>query len=134
MYKFAITRPVSTLMFALAILFFGFLGVNRMPVALFPDIDFPIVAVITSYPGASAEIVETKVTDKIEEAIMGIDGLNKITSSSARSSSVIIVQFELEKPLNEAVNDVRDKVGTVQLDSGIKTPGVYKFDSSSTPI
>ncbi|WP_300958025.1 efflux RND transporter permease subunit, partial [uncultured Helicobacter sp.] len=134
MYKFAITRPVSTLMFALAILFFGFLGVNRMPVALFPDIDFPIVAVITSYPGASAEIVETKVTDKIEEAIMGIDGLNKITSSSARSSSVIIVQFELEKPLNEAVNDVRDKVGTVQLDSGIKTPVVYKFDSSSTPI
>lgn len=134
MYKFAITRPIATLMFALAILFFGFLGVKKMPVALFPDIDFPIVAVITSYPGASAEIVETKLTDKIEEAIMGIDGLKKITSSSARNSSVVIVQFELEKPLSEAVNDVRDKVGTVQLDSGIKNPVVYKFDSSSAPI
>lgn len=134
MYKFAITRPISTLMFAFAILFFGFLGVKKMPTALFPDIDFPIVAVITSYPGASAEIVETKLTDKIEEAIMGIDGLKKITSSSARNSSVVIVQFELEKPLDEAVNDVRDKVGTVQLDSGIKNPVVYKFDSSSAPI
>lgn len=134
MYKFAITRPVTTLMFACAILFFGFLGVKKMPTSLFPDIDFPIVAVITSYPGASAEIVETKVTDKIEEVVMGIDGLKKVTSSSARNSSVVIVQFELEKPLNEAVNDVRDKVGTVQLDSGVKNPSVYKFDSSSSPI
>lgn len=134
MYKFAITRPITTLMFAFAILFFGFLGVIKMPTSLFPDIDFPVVAVITSYPGASAEIVETKVTDKIEEVIMGIDGLKKVTSTSARNSSVVIVQFELEKPLSEAVNDVRDKVGTVQLDSGVKNPSVYKFDSSSTPI
>lgn len=134
MYKFAITRPISTLMFAFAILFFGFLGVFKMPTSLFPDIDFPVAVVITAYPGASAEIVETKVTDKIEEAIMGIDGLKKVTSSSARNSSVVIVQFELEKPLSDAVNDVRDKVGTVQLDSGVKSPAVYKFDSSSAPI
>ena len=134
MYKFAITRPISTLMFAFAILFFGFLGVFKMPTSLFPDIDFPVAVVITAYPGASAEIVETKVTDKIEEAIMGIDGLKKVTSSSARNSSVVVVQFELEKPLSDAVNDVRDKVGTVQLDSGVKSPAVYKFDSSSAPI
>lgn len=134
MYKFAITRPISTLMFAFAILFFGFLGVLKMPTSLFPDIDFPVVVVITSYPGASAEIVETKVTDKIEEAVMGIDGIKKVTSSSARNASVVVVQFELEKPLDVAVNDVRDKVGSVQLDSGIKTPSINKFDSSSAPI
>lgn len=134
MYKFAITRPITTLMFALAILFFGFLGVKKMPSALFPDIDFPVVVVITSYPGASAEIVETKVTDKIEEAVMGIDGIKKVTSSSARSASIVVVQFELEKPLDTAVNDVRDKVGSLQLDSGVKTPSINKFDSSSAPI
>lgn len=134
MYKFAITRPVTTLMFALAIIFFGFLGVKKMPTSLFPDIDFPVVVVITSYPGASAEIVETKVTDKIEEAVMGIDGLKKVTSSSVRNSSIVVVQFELEKPLDEAVNDVRDKVGSVQFVSGIKTPSIKKFDSSSAPI
>lgn len=134
MYKFAITRPITTLMFALAILFFGFLGVKKMPTSLFPDIDFPVAVVITSYPGASAEIVETKVTDKIEEAVMGIDGIKKVTSSSARNVSMVIVQFELEKPLDSAVNDVRDKVGSLQLDSGVKTPSINKFDSSSMPI
>ncbi|TLD97576.1 AcrB/AcrD/AcrF family protein [Helicobacter jaachi] len=134
MYKFAITRPVTTLMFAFAILFFGFLGVFKMPTSLFPNVDFPIVVVITSYPGASAEIVETKVTDKIEEAIMGIDGIKRVTSNSVRNTSVVIVQFELEKPLDVAVNDVRDKVGSVQLDSGVKTPSINKFDSSSSPI
>lgn len=134
MYKFAITRPITTLMFAFAILFFGFLGVKKMPTSLFPDIDFPVAVVITSYPGASAEIVETKVTDKIEEAVMGIDGIKKVTSSSARNVSMVIVQFELEKPLDSAVNDVRDKVGSLQLDSGVKTPSINKFDSSSIPI
>ncbi|WP_110581731.1 efflux RND transporter permease subunit [Helicobacter cinaedi] len=134
MYKFAITRPITTLMFAFAILFFGFLGVKKMPTSLFPDIDFPVAVVITSYPGASAEIVETKVTDKIEEAVMGIDGIKKVTSSSARNVSMVIVQFELEKPLDSAVNDVRDKVGSLQLDSGVKTPSINKFDSSSMPI
>lgn len=134
MYKFAITRPVSTLMFALGILFFGFLGVIKMPTSLFPDIDFPVVMVSTTYPGASAEIIETKVTDKIEEAVMGIDGIKKVTSTSARNMSVVVVQFELEKPLDVAVNDVRDKVGSVQLDSGVKTPTINKFDSSSAPI
>ena len=121
-------------MFAFAILFFGFLGVKKMPTSLFPDIDFPVAVVITSYPGASAEIVETKVTDKIEEAVMGIDGIKKVTSSSARNVSMVIVQFELEKPLDSAVNDVRDKVGSLQLDSGVKTPSINKFDSSSMPI
>lgn len=134
MYKIAITRPITTLMFALGILFFGFLGVKEMPTSLFPDIDFPVVAVSTTYPGASAEIIETKVTDKIEEAVMGIDGVKKVNSTSARNISVVVVQFELEKPLDEAVNDVRDKIGSVQLDSGVKTPTINKFDSSSSPI
>ena len=131
MYKFAITRPVSTLMFALAVMFFGFLAVVKLPVSLFPNIDFPIVTVITTYQGASAQTVETKVTDKIEEAVMGIDGLKKVTSSSVRNTSIVLIEFQLEKDLDVAVADVRDKIGTVRLESGIDSPSVRKVDTGS---
>lgn len=134
MYKFAITRPVSTLMFALAVMFFGFLAVLKLPVSLFPNIDFPIVTVITTYQGASAQTVETKVTDKIEEAVMGIDGLKKVTSSSVRNTSIVIIEFQLEKDLDVAVADVRDKIGTVRLESGIDSPSVRKVDTGSAPV
>lgn len=96
MYKFAITRPITTLMFALAIIFFGIMGLKKIPTALFPDIDFPIIMVSTSYPGASADVIESKVTDKIEEAVMGIDGIKKVTSNSARNISLVIIEFQLE--------------------------------------
>lgn len=78
MYKFAIGRPITTLMFALSLVFFGLLALKKMPVSLFPDIDFPVVVVTTTYPGAGPETIETKVTDKIEEAVMGIDGVDQV--------------------------------------------------------
>lgn len=134
MYKFAITRPVTTLMFALAVMFFGFLSVVKLPVSLFPNVDFPIVTVITTYQGASAETVETKVTDKIEEAVLGIDGIKKVTSTSVRNTSLVLVEFQLEKDLDVAVADVRDKIGTVRLESGVDSPQVKKIDTGSAPV
>ena len=98
MYKIAISRPILTLVFALLLIFFGLLALFRFPVALFPDIDFPIGMVMTTYPGANAEIIETKVTDKVEEALSGIDGVDKITSITAQNVSMVIVQFLLDKP------------------------------------
>lgn len=134
MYKFAITRPVSTFMFAMALILFGFYGVHKVAKALFPDIDFPVVLVKTTYKGASAETIETKVTDKIEQAVLAIDGLKYVSSNSAKNVSIIAVTFELEKPLEIAVNDVRDKVNTVILDSEVDKPTVQKLDTGSTPI
>lgn len=134
MYKFAIGRPITTLMFALSLIFFGFLALNKMPVSLFPDVDFPIVVIKTAYPGASPETIETKVTDKIEEAVMGIDGIDKVTSTSVRNMSVVVVKFKLEKPIDEAVNDIRDKVSSVQLDNGVKSPTIDKADTSGAPV
>lgn len=134
MYKFAISRPITTLMFALALIFFGFLSLKKMPVSLFPDVDFPIVRISTTYVGASPETIETKVTDKIEEAVMGIDGVDQVTSTSVRNASVVVVKFKLEKPIDEAVNDVRDKVSSIQLDSGVESPVVEKADTSGSPI
>lgn len=134
MYKFAITRPITTLMFALSLVFFGFLALKKMPISLFPDVDFPIVMIKTSYPGAGPETIETKVTDKIEEVVMGIDGIDKVTSTSVRNMSIVVAKFKLEKPIDEAVNDVRDKVSSVQFDSGIQSPTIDKADTSSAPV
>ena len=134
MYKFAINRPITTLMFALALIFFGFLSLQKMPVSLFPNVDFPIVRISTTYVGAGPETIETKVTDKIEEAVMGIDGVDKVTSTSVRNASVVVVKFKLEKPIDEAINDVRDKVSSIQFDSGVDSPTVDKADTSGTPV
>lgn len=134
MYKFAITRPVTTLMFAFAVMFFGVLAVMKMPVSLFPNVDFPIITIITTYKGASASTIETKVTDKIEEAVLGIDGIKKVTSSSVRNTSIVVVEFELEKDLDVAVADVRDKIGTLHLESGVDSPSVRKVDTGSSPV
>lgn len=134
MYKFAINRPITTLMFALALIFFGFLSLQKMPVSLFPNVDFPIVRISTTYVGAGPETIETKVTDKIEEAVMGIDGVDKVTSTSVRNASVVVVEFKLEKPIDEAINDVRDKVSSIQFDSGVDSPTVDKADTSGTPV
>lgn len=135
MYKFAISRPVTTLMFALAIIFFGILGLKRIPVALFPNVDFPIIVVSTSYPGASADVIESKVTDKIEQAVMGIDGLKQVTSNSARNISLVIVEFQLEKPIEEAMNDVINKVSSVSFDDpNIQQPSIDKVDTNGQAI
>lgn len=135
MYKIAISKPILTLVFGLMLIFFGVLALFRFPVALWPDIDFPIGVVMTTYPGANAETIETKVTDKVEEALSGIDGMDKITSITSQNVSLVIAQFILEKPKDEAMNDLRDKVGSINFDdSNIETPVVLKFDSNSSPI
>ncbi len=135
MYKTAINRPITTLMFALAIVFFGTMGFKKLSVALFPKIDLPTVVVTTTYPGASAEIIESKVTDKIEEAVMGIDGIKKVTSTSSKNVSIVVIEFELEKPNEEALNDVVNKISSVRFDdSNIKKPSINKFDTDSQAI
>ncbi len=130
MYKFAINRPITTLMMVVTLVVFGMISFRSMPVALFPNIDFPIVTVQTAYPGADPESVESKVTDKIEEALSGIDGIDKLISTSYEGISVVTVQFELTKDIEEAANDVRDKIGTLNLDADVETPSVQKVSAS----
>ncbi|BCD46301.1 Acriflavine resistance protein AcrB [Helicobacter suis] len=135
MYKIAIERPITTVMFALMIVFFGTMALKKISVALFPNVDYPIVVVKTQYPGASADIVESKVTDKIEEAVMEIDGIKKVTSNSALNVSVVTIEFVLEKPITVAVNDVINKVSSVTFnDTNIRKPTVDKVDTSGQAI
>ncbi|MEA3433141.1 MAG: efflux RND transporter permease subunit, partial [Campylobacterota bacterium] len=134
MYKLAINRPITTLMYIVTLVIFGFMSFKSMPSALFPNIDFPMVTVKTIYPGAEASTIESQVTDKIEEAISRIGGIDSVTSSSSEGVSVVMIKFFLERDINEATNDVRDKVAAVLLPKDAKMPLVSKLDIGGASI
>ncbi|GIT98032.1 efflux RND transporter permease subunit [Sulfurovum sp. TSL1] len=134
MYKFAINRPITTLMGVLSFIVFGLMSYNTMPVNLFPNVDFPVVTIQTTYDGADASTVETKVTDKLEEAVSGIDGIDKLMSTSYEGFSTVTIQFELFKDIDEATNDVRDKIGSVVLPNEVEKPIVKKLGASGVVI
>ena len=134
MYKFAINRPIATLMYVLTLFIFGYMSFKAMPAALFPNVDFPIVTVKTAYPGAESSTVESQVTDKIEEAVSGIDGVDEIISTSSDGVSVVTVKFFLERNIDEATNDVRDKVSAVKLPTNARSPLVSKLDIGSASV
>ncbi len=118
----------------LTFIVFGLMAYKTMPVNLFPNVDFPVVTIQTAYPGADASTVETKVTDKLEEAVSGIDGIDKLMSTSYEGFSVVTVQFELFKDLDEATNDVRDKIGSLVLPRAVEKPIVKKLGTGGGVI
>ncbi len=134
MYKLAINRPITTLMYVVTLFIFGLMSFKSMPSALFPNVDFPIVTVQTVYPGAEATTMESQVTDKIEEAISRIGGVDSVTSTSSEGVSVVMVKFFLERDIDEATNDVRDKVSAVILPKDAKTPLVSKLDIGGASV
>ncbi|MGB2553631.1 efflux RND transporter permease subunit [Campylobacter sp. MOP51] len=109
MYRFAINRPITTLMIFMSLVVFGVMSLQRMPVNLFPEIEIPLIK-ITTYSGGDMNLIESKVTKKIEDEISTIDGIDKIHSYSYNNLSVVLIQFDLEKDINVAADDVRDKV------------------------
>ena len=134
MYKIAINRPIATLMYVVTLVIFGYLSFKSMPAALFPKVDFPMVTIKTIYPGAESSTIESQVTDKIEEAISRIGGVDSITSTSSEGASVVMVKFFLERDINEATNDVRDKVSAVILPRNAKMPLVSKLDIGGASV
>lgn len=134
MYKIAISRPITTLMYVVTLMIFGFIAFKSMPTSLYPNIDFPIVTIKTVYPGAEPQTMESQVTDKIEEAISRIEGMDMISSASSEGVSVIMAKFLLERDINEAANDVRDKVSAVVLPQDAKAPLVSKLDIGGASV
>lgn len=134
MYKLAINRPITTLMYVLSLIIFGWMSFKTMPAALFPNVDFPIVTVKTVYPGAEPTTMESEITDKIEEAISRIGGIDSVISTSSDSVSVVTIKFLLERDIDEATNDVRDKVSAVSLPTDAETPLVSKLDIGGASV
>jgi len=134
MYKLAINRPIATLMYVLSLVIFGYMSFKSMSVSLYPNIDFPIVTIKTIYPGAEASTVESEVTEKIEEAISRIGGVDTMTSTSSDGVSIVLVKFFLERNIDEATNDVRDKISAVELPKAVKRPLVSKLDIGGASV
>ena len=134
--EIAIQRPVLAIVMSLTVLLFGILSLTFLPVREYPDIDTPIVAVTTVYRGASAQVVETEITDLLEEQLSTIEGVKLITSSSQEQVSRVTVEFNLRRNVDEAANDVRDRVSRVrgQLPRDAEDPIVAKQDVNAQPI
>jgi len=133
----SIKRPVLAIVMNLSLVLFGLIGFHFLGVREFPSIDPPVVSVRTGYPGANADVIESQITEPLEKAINSIDGVRNISSSSNQGSSNITVEFNLTKDLEEATNDVRDKVSQAarSLPKDIDgLPVVAKADANSESI
>ncbi|MDH5738146.1 MAG: efflux RND transporter permease subunit, partial [Gammaproteobacteria bacterium] len=109
----SVKRPVLATVISLLILSFGILSFVDLPLREYPDVTTPVISVSTSYRGASAEVMETKVTRIIEDQISGIEGVESISSRSQDGASRISIHFKISRNIDEAANDVRDKVARV---------------------
>ncbi|CAM3691885.1 efflux RND transporter permease subunit [Flavobacterium chungbukense] len=133
----SIKRPVLTIVLNLLIILFGFIGYTFLGVREFPSIDPAQVSIRTNYTGANSDIIESQITEPLEKAVNAIDGIRNITSSSNQGSSNITIEFNLDKDLEEAANDVRDKVSQAirSLPQDIDAPPVVsKADADSESI
>ena len=132
--ELSLKRPVLATVMSLFIILFGVIGYYFLGVREYPAIDPPVISVSTSYVGASADIIESQITEPLEKVINGIPGIRTITSSSSVGNSNISVEFNLTTDLETAANDVRDKVGqgVRNLPQDIDAPPVVtKSDANS---
>ncbi len=132
----SIRRPVLATVMSLAIVLFGIISFGLLPVREYPDIDPPIISVVSLYRGASSNVVETEITDILEEQFATLEGVKTVTSSSREGGSVITIEFELNRDVNEAANDVRDRVSRVRgvLPQEIDDPIISKVDANAQAI
>jgi len=130
--RFSVVRPVATLVLMFLLIVFGLISLQRLTVREYPDIDTPLISIRTFYEGASASVIESRITQRIEDTVAGIDGLEMIESSSSDGESRIMLEFSVKRDIDAAANDVRDRVSRVLnvLPDEADAPIVAKVDSS----
>jgi multidrug efflux pump len=132
----SIKRPVLTIVGALIVILLGALSFRKLPVREYPDTDVPTVSVTTIYRGASAEVVESRITEPLEEQLSAIDGIRVLKSSSAEEVSRITIEFNLDRNPDEAANDVRDRVSRARdkLPDEVNEPIIAKEEADANPV
>jgi HAE1 family hydrophobic/amphiphilic exporter-1 len=133
---FAIKRPIVTIVAMVALVVFGVFSLLQLQTDEFPDVQQPIVNVAIPYPGASPDVVEREVLDRVEEAISGISGVDRMSGTAQDGFANITVFFVFEKDIQQATQDIRDKISSVrdQLPVEMKEPVLSRFDPSDYPI
>ncbi|MFH0812496.1 MAG: efflux RND transporter permease subunit [Pseudomonadota bacterium] len=134
--EFCIRRPVTATVMVLLLVVFGIIGMGRLGVLLFPDVDFPVVAVTTIWPSARPEEVDTNITDELEDALGGIEGIKHIASDSYQGISRITIEFELYKDVDVGAQEVRDKISSIlyKLPEDAEVPVIDKVDINANPV
>jgi len=132
----SVKRPVFATVISLLLVIIGLLAATRLPVRELPNVESPVVSIETIYRGASADVVETKITQVIEDRVSGLEGVTKINSQSVDGRSSINIEFAPDRPVDEAANDVRDRVARVaaQLPQEADPPEIGKVDFNAEPI
>ncbi|KEO74137.1 efflux RND transporter permease subunit [Anditalea andensis] len=136
LFKTAVFRPVMTMMIFVAIMVFGIYSTLNLPIDLFPEIDPPVITVMTSYTGASALEVEQNVTRHLEDQFSTINDLEDISSTSVENFSIVTLEFDWGSNLDEASNNIRDALSRVRdiLPEDVDEPMIYRFSSASFPV
>jgi HAE1 family hydrophobic/amphiphilic exporter-1 len=134
--ELSIRRPVFAWMLMAALILFGYVGFRGMGISQLPDVDFPVISIGLSYPGSAPEVMESSVVDPIEDAVMGIEGVRRVTSSSLQGSATVTVEFELSRDINVAQNDVLSKLDQARrtLPVDLDPPTVTKTNPDDQPI
>ena len=132
----SVRRPVLATVLSLLLVAFGLVAFDRLPLREYPDIDPPVVSVDTAYPGAAANVVETRITQLIEDRIAGVEGIETIESVSQDGRSKINIEFDIGRDIDGAANDVRDRVSGIldQLPVEAEPPDIQKVDSNEDVI
>lgn len=133
---YSIKRPVLAIVMSLLLVVFGIVSFIKLPLREYPNIDPPVVSIDTTYPGASASIVESRITEIIEDRVAGVQGLRSITSSSEDGRSRITIEFDVDRDIDDATNDIRDRVSTVvdNLPEEADPPEVQKASADDDVI
>src|SRR6476661_11016397 len=134
--SWCIQNPVAPIVFFVGLMLAGIVSFSRMTITQNPDIEFPVVIVGVSQPGAAPAEMEKQVTQQIEAAVRGVTGVDEISSSVSEGNSQTIVQLQIGTPVDRAVNDVRNAIAQIRgnLPEGILEPTVRRFDTSASPI
>ncbi len=134
--EIAIRRPVFAWMLMAALILFGLIAASRMGVSQLPDVDFPVVTVRVDYPGAAPEVIETNVVDIIEDAVMTVEGVHSVSSTSRYASASISIEFDLSRSIGDALQEVQNKVAAAQrsLPTDIEPPVISKSNPEDQPI
>ncbi|HEY3309552.1 MAG TPA: efflux RND transporter permease subunit [Desulfuromonadaceae bacterium] len=132
----SIKRPIFATVMILALVVLGIFSYRRLSVEMFPNVEFPLVSVVTTFPGASPETVEREVSKRIEDSVNQIAGVKHVFSTSREGVSTVMVQFQLEQKVNDAAQEVRAKIGSIRgiLPQGIEEPIIQKLDFNAAPV
>lgn len=132
----SIKRPLAIGMIFIGFVIFGAISIIKLPVDLFPNVTFPMMIVLTNYPGAGPEEIETGITDPFEKTLGTVNNIKKITSTTSENTSSIFLQFEWGTDMDAASNDARDRLGLVlpYIPKDANQPLIFKFDITQQPV